>query len=112
MAHIGRGEDVDRLALLDALAHDAGRTELPRDARAVRFGIGRAELGHHLLEAAGCVKLDLACGSSAHEAEREDEKGQGDANEREHEAVSGRLSDSRQAAAIDRVGTAVRTPTA
>jgi hypothetical protein len=48
VAHIGRGEQVHVLTLLDALTHQAGRAEIGDDGRARRLFVAFVDFGHYL----------------------------------------------------------------
>lgn len=53
---VSRCEDIDMFALLDALAHPGGRTELRRDRQAMRLAERRGDLRHRLAQASRSVK--------------------------------------------------------
>jgi hypothetical protein len=56
MADVGRGEHVDPVARLDALAHAPRSAELGAHGDAALKGEGRGHLGHRLAQAAGAIE--------------------------------------------------------
>jgi hypothetical protein len=73
----GRGEDVDVLALLDPLAHHAGRTEGHLGRRAETLVELLGDIRHGAMQAAGAVEDELAgrCGRHRRDQESEGEGG-------------------------------------